>query len=529
MSVFLVFVCACSGGSSGGGGGVPAPSLEIALDFVRTKTSQPSPFTVQARISQGGSAVTGEASSVTISSSLGAVGGVTETSPGLYQCQVTPTQTGEHAVTVGLSGVQVTRTALVIETVHPDWGQAQAVSGLVNTEGYEDGVTISPDGEYLFVQYGAFYFSGIVLFNTPRAQGGCGGDRLNPSRCSHPYLDNVIGPVSGPERPGFFTGRIANGMNLHNAESYMLGVDQAQIFAPTSMFYGFRRQADGSYAEPFYLAFEDENDGLINPFGMSFRRDGPQTATMVFALNDPSDAPSVDLDNDGSVDVESLFDIYTATVQLGQDNILGRYVASGTAGQPPVRDSFFPSVKLGFSNTGLDGHAGTQGNPHLHSVGGVIESVWTDDEFDAGGDRGDISVNVLSSGTFPTGTWQKVVLPAVVNEAFPVEEIQPYFSGTELFFTRKSDTVSPEVFVAAYSGGNSAADYGNAANWSTPVKVLGLSAGLTIGQVVALGEPTVASIGGKEVLFFVYAIIRDIDAVTGIPDFNLQAGFIRKE
>jgi hypothetical protein len=295
------------------------------------------------------------------------------------------------------------------------------------------------------------------------------------------------------------------------------------------LFYGFKRQADGTYREPFLVAFDDEKDGIINPFGQSFRINGNGTATMLFCMNDPSDSATIDLDGDGNVDVESLFDVYTTTITLGQTNILGRYVPSGPPGMAPLQSTPFPSQKVDFGNIGINGNAGTQGNPHLHEVNGIVESIWTDDEFDSGGDAGELSVHVLTSGSFPTGAWQKVTLPSVVNEPAPVNDIQPFFSGSELFFTRSSPTALPEIFLAGYSGGNQVADYGNSGNWSAPVKILGVNPVSTIGTVTAIGEPTIATINGKHVLFFVYAVIRGFDATSGLADVNFQAGFVIKE
>ncbi|MDF1663296.1 MAG: hypothetical protein P1V97_16105, partial [Planctomycetota bacterium] len=216
-------------------------------------------------------------------------------------------------------------------------------------------------------------------------------------------------------------------------------------------------------------------------------------------------------------------------INLGQTNFLGKYVPSGPPGMAPLRSTPFPSQKVDFGNIGINGNAGTQGNPHLHDVNGVVESIWTDDEFDTGGDEGELSVYVLTAGTFPTGTWQKVILPSVVNAPAPTNDIQPFFSGSELFFTRSSPTALPEVFRAAYSGGKLATDYGNSGNWATPVKILGVNPSTTIGTVTAIGEPTIATINGKEVMFFVYGVIRGFDATSGLADVNLQAGFINKE
>jgi hypothetical protein len=129
--------------------------------------------------------------------------------------------------------------------------------------------------------------------------GGCGDDRLIPERCTHPWLDNTIEPYCGPERPGFLNNWFSGPTNLHNADSWGLGVDKSPIFAPSTMIYGFKRQTNGRFAEPFYF-FYDENDAIVNESGLSLMPHG-----------------------DGSDDVQSLHDVYTSEINLGQNNILG--------------------------------------------------------------------------------------------------------------------------------------------------------------------------------------------------------------
>jgi hypothetical protein len=531
----LLLFQACAGGGKEGGSD-PSPTYTIQLAFERIETGSLNPFRVTASVFEDGQAKGSIGSGLNIDLGRGTRNALTEIATGQYQFTVTPDQTGEYPVTVSYKDASITRTALVLASVHEDWGQPLSVPGLVNTTGYEDGITISPDGEYLFVQYGPLYFSGIYLFNLPRANGGCGGLRLDPDRCTHPWIDDVIGPYTAPERPGFFDGRIAETMdgpiNRHNANSWGLGDDEAIIFAPSTMFYGFKRQADGSFAEPFYLSFDDENDAIINPFGMSFIMNGDGSATMLFAMDDPSNPDMVDLDGDGTDDAESLADIYTTTVTFGQNNVLGTFNYTGTPGTPPERGTPFPSQLVNFGKTGIDGIAGTQGNPHLYEESGVIRSIWTDDEQDArgpGSDRGDLSVYVLDSGTLTNGAWTKVILPSPVNQASPSDEIQPFFTGNGLYYTHMSDTDLPEVYYASYSGTHSITDFQTSNNWGIPEKILGLGPADAIGKVTAIGEPTIANFNGGEYLYFVYGIIRGYDSTSGLADIDMQAGFIKKK
>ncbi|HHI80089.1 MAG TPA: hypothetical protein ENK02_08910 [Planctomycetes bacterium] len=461
-----------------------------------------------------------------MTASRGSLGVVTELGAGDYLFTLTPTQTGEHRVTASFEGQSVSRTPIVLGSVDPSWEQPMAVEGLVNTEGYEDGVTITPDGSYLFVQYGPWRFSAIQLFNTPRASGGAGGNRLSPTRFSHAWIDTTIGPTTSPERPGLFNGRFSGTTLLHNSNLWGIGVDQTTFFAPITMFYGFKRQSDGSYREPFYLAFEDANDAIMNPFGLSFRMDGGNKATVLFSLDDPGDPVKVDKNSNGTFDVDPRFDVYTFQATLGQNNILGVF----QQGNPPSRGTQFPSTLVEFGRTGKNGIYGTQGNPHLYTLAdGTIKSIWTDDEYDDSdsdpdndADFGDISVYVLTSGTFPNGSWTKVVLPPTVNGGG--NQIQPFFTGQGLYFTQDVN-----IRYCPYSGTDSATDYANDSLWTSSSIILGKDTSTAaLGKIIAVGEPTIATIKGKTVLFFVYVQVRGFDATSGLPDLDMQAGYVEK-
>ena len=530
LSFFILINCGGGGGASTVGEETTSDNYSISATFTRVQSGTLNPFLVTATILNNGIPVKGLAETVNIILGRGTRSSITEVADGQYQFTVTPTQTGEHLVTVSYQSVSLSQTALVFSGVHSDWEQPMAVSGLVNTEGYEDGITISPDGEYLFVHYGPIYFGGLFLFQEARTNGGCGGDRLLPTRCTHDWIDNVKGPITAPERPGFFDGRMANGKFLHNANSWNVGIEQSPIFAPSTMFYGFKRQSDGSYKEPFYLAFEDSNDALINPFGLSFINNANGTTTVAFAMDDPSDSETIDFDGNGTLDAQSLADVYTLDIALGSNTNLGTFVPTGVAGEPPVRDTFFPSQKINFGSIGIEGNAGTQGNPHLFSESGTIKSIWVDDERDTGGDRGDLSVHVLTSGTYLNGTWTKVTLPSVINEVDPSNEIQPFFTGQGLYYTHINDNGDlPEIYYNAYNGDNNVAGYQNASNWGATTKILEVGTADSIGKITAIGEPTIANINGIEYLYFVYGYIRGYDATSGLADINLQAGYIKKK
>jgi len=538
----LLMLIACGGGGGAGSSSTPPPSVKsLTLAFQRVSSTPYDQIKVIVTVLEDNQLKAGVASQLSLTIPKGQTGTITETSTGIYEFIITPDNTGEYPVTVAYQGASATQTPLVLATVDSLWEQPMAVSGLVNTAGYEDGVTITPDGEFLFVQYGPIYFSGIFLFSTPRANGGCENNRLEfpigtPNRCTHAWIDDIIGPVDLPERPGFFNSGFSNGKLLHNAVSWGVNTEEAPNFAPMTMFYGFKRQADGSFREPFYVAFDDLGDALINPAGLSFLQNTDGTNTTLFFLDDADPSGQVDINGDGSLIVDSVHDIYTIDLTLGQNTILGSYVATGTAGTPPVRTASYPSQLVGFDKVGIKGIDGTQGNPHLYAENGVITGIWTDDERDSAdfgqldrdGDYGDLSVYLLQSGQFPNGSWQKIRLPIPVNQPQPSNEIQPFFTGQGLYFTRASDSSLPQINYATYSGSFNQTDLINSSLWSNPNVVLAGNSGSQVGQIITIGEPTIAHYQGKEYLYFVYGVIRAIDSTSGIPDINMQAGFITK-
>ena len=517
--------------------GIDDPSMSVSLTRIE-QLSGLDQLKVTVELLRGQMPVTGLTGSLklTLPDAISSTS-FSESERGIYEATLTPTRTGEFEITVtenSVLGLSDTFHPLVLGEVHEDWGQPMMVEGLVNTAGYEDGIAISPDGKYLFVQYSPAYFSGLILFNFPRAQGGCGGDRLSPERCTHPWIDNTVGPVDAPERPGFYTARINDdGTWRHNSGSWGIGDESLTLFSVSNVFYGFRRQFDGSYREPFMIAFDDEGDGISSPFGVSVLPDYGSSEEYLLALsfNAPDDGSTVDFDDDGNVDAESLLDIYTLQATLGEPINLGNFHYSGTPGTPPQRDSSFELTQAGFSSTGIDGLAGTQGNPHLYRESAAVSSIWTDDEYDAkgpGSDHGELSVYVNLTDNYPSSEWQKVVLPEPVNLPDPSQEIQPFFNGSELYFTRSDDTELPAIWMSQYSGTHTQTDFSNTSLWATPVKVLAASPDQQVGNIIAIGEPTIGTIDGEDVMFFVYGVVRGFDDVSGLADLDMQAGYVRK-
>ncbi|MFT4649313.1 MAG: hypothetical protein ACI9X4_002552 [Glaciecola sp.] len=506
----------------GGGSSSPGPA-SLTLTVERIDGPGLSAIQGTLHIARTGAPVLG--ASLTVAASSGTLSATQDLGAGDYRFLVTPDRTGEYRLDITFEGQVLTRTALVLGEVDGAWGQPMAVEGLVNTPGYEDGVTITPDGEYLFVQYGPWRFSAVELFKTSRAAGGAGGDRLVPSTFNHPWIDTTIGPTGAPERPGLFDGRFSGTALLHNSNLWGIPIDGTSNFAAITMFYGFKRQPDGSYREPFYLAFEDENDAIMNPFGLSFRMDGGDQATVLFSLDDPSDPVLVDTNSNGTFDVDPRFDVFHCPITLGQNNTLGTY----EVGSPPTPGPFYPASLVEFGRTGQQGIFGTQGNPHLYLLpSGDVGSIWTDDEYDGGdldpdndADVGDIAVQVLTAGSLSAGSWTQVALPANVNGGG--HQTMPFFTGSGLYYFEDSS-----VHHSNYLGTDQAADYADPGNWEPSTLILGNDPGpgAVFGTMLAVAEPTLASIDGQDVLFFVYVIVRGTDATSNLPDLDMQAGYV---
>ncbi len=556
-TIILATVCGSSlllsacGGSSGTNSSTPATQTpatptatpvpdnlkpELSLSFKRLESTGLDPIQVNLELSLDGQPHEADETLFQLDVSRGSLSALSRQDTGKYFFTLTPDLEAEYQLTITYGATAVSETLLVLDTVHPEYGQPMAVKGLVNTAGYEDGATVTPDGKYLFVQYSPAYFSSLLMFPLSREQGGCAGHRLQypegvNNRCTHLWYDSIIGPAAAPERPGFMSGRIDNSQWRHSSNSWGIGPDQTINLAISSMFYGFERSKDGSYRNPFYIAFEDDNDGIINPYGLSVIPAKNGNAIVAFAMDDPGDSNSVDLNADGTADIQSYFDAYSSVIKLGENNSLGRFTASGTPGTPPLKDSTsFPSQKITFSDLGIEGLAGTQGNPHLQTdeMGSVI-AIWTDDEYDDGGDRDDLSVYLLTEGSFPEGSWQKVVLPAPVNQDGNNREFQPFFIGNQLIYSHATEQDNPIIVRNIYNGQMNLAELTNTDKWEKRETLLASAQGSSVGSIIAVGEPSTAIIDGEETLFFIYGVIRGYDPEMSIPDIDMQVGFVKKK
>jgi len=488
--ILFLFLISC-GGAGGSGGGSAGEGVKITLDFVRVDQPGLDPFTVRATVTDNSNPVTGANLSLTIP--VGSVSSITNIGGGIYEFTVTPSGTGVYPVIVSYGGASIRRDALVVTELGTGAGQPLLVPGLVNTDGYEDGITITPDGEYLFIQYGPIYFSGLFLHTTICAEAGWALYNLEtcPPKDDSNWVFDTIGPYNTSSRPNFPVGAISEGELTHLALEVPAVAKGIALF-PT-VFYGFKRQSDGTFAQPFKLAFNDSK-GANGPFGLSFHMTSATTAEFVVAWNNYFN----DLGDDKP-------DIYHGTITMNQDNNLGDVVYSG---------EIFTSITPNISPVKFSSHLGVQGNPHLYYDGaGTIKSIWTDDEQVSH----DLTVYILASGSFPDGTWTLVTLPSKINTI--QSESQPFFTGTRLYLNRDLSIVYHEYI------GSGGTDYDQNSSWGDEVVVL-RSGDTALYGIYGVGEPTLATRDGKTYLYFAFVETRAAGAVAGRFDYNLGAGFI---
>lgn len=460
-----------AGGSGGGAGDAaqdPAPARSLSLELERVKPG--TDFVAVVTALDGGVKATGLA--LSIQSTRGSVGAVVDQGDGTYRATVSNDAlgTGEYVVTasVGAWSASVTRVAVVLKQVGSRWGQPQGFAGLVNTPAWEDSLAMSPDGEWILLEYIPVSISCILAhFDDP----------------THPSCAKAIGPWQAPERPGMpGASRIAADGSIHHG-CPALGLDPTPFAVPPQSLFGFRRQPDGSFAEPFAVEI-DGVDGCVSAFGPSMLAPSDGKVPLVFAFDNP-------LDGDPPTGTQS--DVFFTELGLGQPTAL----ASFAAGKLTMN-----ATALGFPT------AGQQGNPHYFSAGGVTQ-IWLDDETVA---EKDLSLYELG-GTFPAGPWTgPVKLP--FSEAGK-EDIQPFYDGSEALWTRDLSIVS-----SPHSPGSVT----QASSWgAVGVELLADAASAASGTILGVGEPTKAKRGGRQILAFVYVM----HAADGTIDIN--AGFVEEQ
>ena len=194
---------------------------------------------------------------------------VTEVGGGIYRASITPTVTsGEIPIDAKTTDGRASEslTALVLPTVGDEWDQPITIGGRVNTTGTEDSSTISPDGEWLIVGTYEPIDTLCCVFHCGDAPDG------RNSACQ-----TVTGPYTAPARPNMpgaervpSTTRIlqADGrmcLTAPDGGDFTLDLPDGGTLVPTITLngaYGFHRQADGTFAEPFLIGFQDDGFGV---------------------------------------------------------------------------------------------------------------------------------------------------------------------------------------------------------------------------------------------------------------------------
>lgn len=495
LIVMAFLISACSGGSSGSAPNSTTDNYSIDLEFTRLSLSDNNnSFKVNILLKNNSVLTSGKSLDVTGNNTV-----VVDNGNGSYSFNVYPTSSGIYSVSVAFSDVNISREALAFDRIN-DTLRTMPLSvpgDYVNTEGYEDGITITPDGKYLFLQYGPLYPSGIIfLKNICNDSSLSSGYNLNDceSNATSEWVFKTKGPYDVPYRPGFPTGRITNDGNITHLSDIVIANQINGLHVPPTTFYGFKKQEDGTFAEPFTVKFDSDKDSAIqSAYGLSFVVNDANSSKFLFAWNNYKDQKEDDK-----------VEVYYGNISMEVNTSLG-LTTSGV--NTHITSTITPNfLAVPFAETN-----GTQGNPHLYEDGnGDIASIWVDDEVTSK----DLSVYTLL-GSYPNGTWSKETLPSTINTG--QEESQPFFSGTKLYLRRGENIVSHNYLGGAFTSN---------ANWGAEVIILGSTVNTTVGELVAVGEPTLAQVGSDVYLYFVYALLRS-KSVSNLSDLNMNAGYVK--
>ena len=486
--------------------------VTLSMTMQRVASGTLNPFTVTISVQKSGTPVSGLTPTVSVPS--GSMGAIVDHRDGTYSFTVTPSATGVYPVTATVENQSISRKAIVLDSVGTGVGQPMAVPGAyVNTDGYDDGAVITPDGQFLFIQYGPFYMSGLLfgagsICAVPTSTLTSGYDVANCSgRTDSSLVFDRKGPNSAPYRPGFPSGAFDSvGKLLHIPGFQIAGVYNGLFGWPT-LFYGFKRQADGTFAEPFKVAFNDAR-AINAPYGLSFLPNTDGTSTFVVAWDN----------NLNDIAGDQLPKVYSGQLTLGQNYNLGDVTYSGDA---------FASITPYITPVSFGTMTGVQGNPHVYATSsGTIDSIWTDDERTTH----DLTAWRRSSGSLTTGTFSKITLPSPINTVAN-KESQPFFTGSALILRRdyqtSGSTTTTLIAQHAYqpTNGSCASGYSSTNCWGTEQTILEVRPHLGVGEIYTIGEPTVATISGRKYLYFVYLHRRTNSAVS-LPDFDADVGYV---
>ncbi|HEY8099513.1 MAG TPA: hypothetical protein VIF82_02075 [Burkholderiaceae bacterium] len=469
---FAISLSSCGGGSGSSGAAAP---LTLNLDFTRNTAPADGSFKAIVWLSNPGGGVVSFSSAPSVVSTRGSVSALVARGDGKQEVTITPDaqKTGEYMVTaaaaVSGSAASVSHTAIVMEQVAGGWGQPFSIDGLVNTNATQDSLAVSPDGQYLFLQYYPVTLS-CILSGDP-----------NSAFCQTP-----LGPVTAPQRPNM-PGASRVGLNSIHQGCPSIGFDPSPVPVPPIAMYGFHRQADGSYAEPFVFTFTG-NDGCFAPWGPSLHANGDGSYRMFTAFNDPRNAG-------GASDFAHVYDF---NFSPGTTQVLGNVSYSGA-----IQISNF--ILNQATIAGADTH---RGNPHVYYNGNTPSLLFYDDETQPA------AAQYIHVSQWNGSSWDaSIALNFAPFNTTGFGDTQPYFDGSQLILRNGS-----QLLAYAYNGGALA----NASSWGSPTVLLApQAAGVQAGSVIVIGEPTMATINGQQMLYFIYGLYRADGSV------NLRAGYVR--
>jgi len=413
----------------------------------------------------------------TITSDRGVVSPVTDIGDGRFEATITTDGTGEYVVEATLEGESASDTAVVLELVGARWGQPRKVRGLVNTDGWEDSIYITPDGEWLFLVY-----SPVSITCTWEFDDSPGGAD-NTTFCA-----TASGPWEGPERP-----------NLGGAERIgprgevspeCLGVTPG-VFLPPATTYGFHRQADGSFAEPFVMSFPGSG-GCLTTGGLNVYPNADGSAHALFSWNDWN-PPGIEF-------------VVADIPVLGRDFEVAAWVGTFGAG----------GAVEGFVGTELPiPHALGELGFNAHGVWAAdgISRVWFDNE------TGERDLYYAERGA--DGRWTP---PATMGAPLstPGGEIMPFYSASRMYVRLQTAAGAHTIASSSFIGGPTA-DPTDAMSWGPYETDLAgdVPEWFTEGAIFTVAEPTVTSpaltADGEEILYFNYAV----RAADGSADLNV--------
>ncbi len=448
-----------------------ASDVEISVLFERVAADGADHVVVVAIVFDAGAPASGADVSIV---GDGTAADVVEQEPGVYRAELVPaSQRTLLPVQVSMGDVTVERTALVLVDIDERWGQPELVPGLVNTPAYEDSSDISPDGEWLIVSnYSPIDLLGCLIAQDPDVPDS-----------SLPPCNDVLGPIDAPERPDLAgRERVLSPTEILHAIP-RLGITQEIIGnapLPPVGGYGFRRQPDGTFAEPFAIAYDAH--GITGaPFGFDFvgAPDGDDVQ-VVFAWLDPS-APATD------------GDLITATLELGVVNDLG--ALTGTFPDLALEP---PAVRL--QQPSFDD---LQSNPCV-----VADGVYFD-QHDASDREFDILYypGAIDGPLGPQGT----VALSQPDRA----EYQPHEHDGRLYFVTEFE----RMLSAERKGGGDPTD---PATWGAERVELSIASAAFEGTVVSLGEPSLGTHDGTTWMYFIYGTADGTSFDAGVARVPLR-------